>query len=73
MASPELATDDQRWEIFHLFEHFGIKDIAEVRVTAAQILKLDYLPDLRELAAPEAEELIGELRRAMATKRVGGD
>ena len=70
---PELATDDQRWEIFHLFEHFGIKDMAEVRVTAAQILKLDYLPDLRELSTDDAGELISELRRAMAEKRVAGD
>ena len=71
MAEP--ATDEQRWEIFHLFEHFGIKDIAQVRVTAAQILKLDYLPDLRELNHADAGELIEELRRALAAERVSDD
>lgn len=69
----DLATDEQRWELFHLFEHFGIKDIAQIRVTAAQILKLDYLPDLREMTHEDANELISELRRAQAAKLVSDD
>jgi len=45
----------------------------QVRADAARILKLDYLPDLRELTRADAAELIAELRRALAQERVGGD
>ena len=70
---PELATDNQRWAIFTLFEHFGVKDTEQVRADAARILKLDYLPDLRELTQADADELISELRRAMSRERVGDE
>ena len=70
---PPLADDDQRWAIAELFAHFGIKDPAQIRADAARILKLDYLPDLRELTAADADELITELRRALAQERTGGD
>lgn len=69
----DLSTDAQRWEIVGLFGHFGIKDIAQIKADAARILKLDYLPDLRELTSADADELIGELRRALANERVGND
>ena len=69
----ELSTDQQRWDIIDLFGHFGIRDLGQVRADAARILKLDYLPDLRELTRADAAELIGELRRALAQERVGGD
>jgi bacterioferritin (cytochrome b1) len=68
-----LATDEQRWQIFDLFGHFGIKEVAQVRADAARILKLDYLPDLREITSADADELIAELRRALAAERVGND
>ena len=67
---PDLSTDDQRWEIVQLFDHFGIKNVEQVRADAARILRLDYLPDLRELTSKDADELIGELRRALAAERV---
>ena len=70
---PALASGDQRWTIAELFAHFGIKDPAQIRADAARILKLDYLPDLRELTAADADELIAELRRALAQERTGGD
>lgn len=69
----DLATDDQRWLISELFEHFGVKDMEQVRVDAMRILKLEYLPDLRELTRTDADELIGELRRALAKERVSDD
>ena len=65
----DLASDDQRWAISTLFAHFGITNPEQIRADAARILKLDYLPDLRELAADDAQELIGELRRALAQER----
>jgi len=69
----DLATEHQRWTIFYLFEHFGIYELEQMKATAAQILKLDYLPDLRELTADDAQELIAELRRAQATRSVNRD
>ncbi len=66
---PDLATDDQRWAIFELFGQFGIKG-EQMRADAARILKLDYLTDLRELTRDQADELIGELRRALAGRKV---
>ena len=69
----DLSTDDQRWTIYDLFTHFGIKDTAQMRVDAARILKLDYLPDMRELTSADADELIGELRRALAVKQVADE
>jgi hypothetical protein len=70
---PALASDDQRWTIAELFAHFGITDVAQVRADAARILRLDYLPDLREMTVDDADELITELRRALAQERTGGD
>jgi hypothetical protein len=67
---PERATDSQRWEISELFAGFGVTNMEQVRADARRILKLDYLPDLRELTAKDAAELIGELRRAVSEKRV---
>jgi DNA polymerase/3'-5' exonuclease PolX len=67
---PDLSTDDQRREIVQLFDHFGVRDVEQVRADAARILKIEYLPGLRELAAADADELIGELRRALAQERV---
>lgn len=69
----DLSTNDQRWEIYHLFTHFGIKDTAQMRADAARILKLDYLPDMREMTSADADELIGELRRTLAQERVSDD
>jgi len=69
----DLSTEAQRWQIIELFGHFGIKDLGQIRADAARILKLDYLPDLRELTRADADELIAELRRALAQERVGGD
>lgn len=68
---PGMATAKQRWDISDLFTEFGIIEMEQVRADAARILKLDYLPDLRELTQEDADELIGELRRALAAKRVG--
>ena len=70
---PDLATDNQRWAILTLFEHFGVKDLAQIRSDAARILKLDSLPDLRELTQADADELISELRRAMTRERVSDE
>lgn len=70
---PDLATDDQRWAIFALFGHFGIKEVEDPRAAAARILKLDYLTDLRELTQTDADELISELRRATARERVSDE
>ena len=70
---PDLATDDQRFTIFQLFEHFGIKDMWQMSANAARILKLDYLADLRDLTSADADELIGELRRALAQEHVAGE
>jgi hypothetical protein len=70
---PDLATDDQRWQIFNLFGHFGIYEPEQVRADSARILKLDYLPDLRELTRADADELIAELRRALAAERVSDE
>ena len=67
---PELATDNQRWAIMTLFEHFGVKELDQIRADAARILKLDSLTDLRELTKVDADELISELRRAMSRERV---
>jgi hypothetical protein len=70
---PDLADDDQRWAIFRLFESFGIKDTEQMRADAARILKLDYLPDLRELSRKDADDLVAELRRARAQEQVPGE
>ena len=70
---PDLATDDQRWIIAGLFAQFGITDMDQARADAARILRLDYLPDLRELSASDADDLITELRRAAAQKRVSDE
>ena len=70
---PDLAADDQRFTIFQLFGHFGIKDIWQMSANAARILKLDYLADLRDLTSADADELIGELRRALAQEQVAGE
>jgi hypothetical protein len=70
---PDLATDDQRFTIFQLFEHFGIKDMWQMSTNAARILKIDYLADLRDLTSADADELIGELRRALAQEQVAGE
>jgi hypothetical protein len=70
---PDLATEDQRWEIFNLFQHFGIKEVGQMSADAARILKLDYLADLRELTAANADELIAELRRARAQERTSSE
>ena len=69
----DLSTVPQRDQIVDLFGHFGINDLGQIRADAARILKLDYLPDLRELTRADADELIAELRRALAQERVGGD
>ena len=73
MPDKFLASDRQRWQIVELFARFGIKDLDQMRADAARILKLDYLPDLRELSEAAAAELIGELRRAKAHERVSDD
>ena len=70
---PDLATDDQRWTIANLFGQFGYNDMEQMRADAMRILKLEYLPDLRELTAADADELIGELRRTLAKQRVSDD
>jgi hypothetical protein len=68
---PDLATDDQRWAIFGLFSHFGIREVSQMCADAARILKLeDGLTDLRELTRADADELLDELRRALAQERV---
>lgn len=71
----ELSTEDQRWEIFHLFSHFdGYTNVAQMCADAARILKLENgLTDLRELTQPDADELIAELRRALAQERVSDE
>ena len=69
----DLATDAQRWQIADLFAKFNITDMDQLRADAARILKLDHLADLRELTADDADELIGELRAALAVKRVSGE
>jgi hypothetical protein len=66
----QLADDAQRWEIAELFAGFGVTDMRQVRADAARILKIDYLPDLRELTGAQADELISELHRAAAARRV---
>lgn len=70
---PDLATDQQRWDIFELFGHFGIREMAQIRADAARILKLEYLADLRSLTREDAEDLIAELRRALAQERVSDE
>ena len=70
---PDLATDDQRWTIANLFGQFGYNDMEQMRADAMRILKLDYLPDLRELGKIDADYLIAELRRALAASRVSDD
>jgi hypothetical protein len=67
---PERATEDQRWQVADLFARFGITDMEQVRADAARILKTEHLPDLREMTAEDADELITELRRALSAKRV---
>lgn len=64
------ATGEQRWQITELFAHFGIIEVEQVRAIARQILKLDYLPDLREMTAEDAARLISELSKALAAERV---
>jgi bacterioferritin (cytochrome b1) len=66
----QMATDAQRWEIAELFAGFGVTDMRQVRADAERILMIDYLPDLRELTSGQADELISELRRAVAARRV---
>lgn len=73
MPSPELATDDQRWKIFELFGHFGIREMEQIRAAARSILKLEYLADLRSLSRADADGLIAELNRALADERVSDD
>jgi hypothetical protein len=73
MSSPDLATSDQRWQIAELFAHFGIREMEQIRLDAARILKIDYLGDLRELSQDDAAELISELRRARAQERVSDE
>ncbi len=64
-------TEDQRFTIFTLFGMLNSSsDVEQIRADAARILKLDYLADLRNLTSVQADELIGELRRALAAKRV---
>jgi hypothetical protein len=65
VPSPDLADDEQRWQIARLFAPFGITDMEQVRADARAILKLDHLADLRELTHDDADELIEELRRAL--------
>ena len=67
---PDLATDDQRWTIFELFGRVGVKEVEQIRADAVRILRLDYLADLRELTRDQADELISELRRALADRAV---
>jgi len=69
----DLATDAQRWTIFELFGHFGITETEQIRADAQRILKLDYLPDLREMTRADADDLIAELRRALAAERVSDE
>ena len=54
----DRATDAQRWQIADLFAKFGCVDMGQIRA------------DLRELTAEDADALIGELRAALAVKRV---
>ena len=70
---PDMANDDQRWLVYDLFTKFGLYDVDQMCADAMRILKLDYLGDLRNLTASEADELIGELRRALAAKQVSSD
>lgn len=72
-GTPGLATEDQRWQVADLFARFGVTDMEQVRTDAARILKLERLVDLREMTAKDADELIGELRRALSAKRVSGE
>ena len=67
---PDRATDAQRWQIADLFAKFGYTDMDQIRADAARILKREDLTDLRELTAEESDALIGELRAALAVKRV---
>ncbi len=69
----DRATDDQRWTIFDLASQLGYNDMEQIRADARRILKLDYLPDLRELNKIDADYLISEFRRALAQKRVSDD
>jgi hypothetical protein len=49
-------------------------DIHQVRADAARILRLESgLTDLCELTRADADELIGELRRAVAQERVSDE
>jgi hypothetical protein len=74
MPSPDLSDEDQRWAIFELFAHFGITNMDQLRADASRILKLDSpLTDLRELSREDADELIAELRRAVAVERVSDE
>jgi hypothetical protein len=72
MSDYGLATRDQRWTIYELFLHFGIRDIDQMCADAARILKLDglALTDLRDLTYDDAIDLITELREAAARERV---
>ena len=70
---PDLATADQRWTIANLFGQFGYNDMEQMRADAMRILRLDYLPDLRELTSADADRLISELRRALAKERVSDE
>ncbi len=69
----DRASDDQRWTIFDLATQLGYNDMEQIRADARRILKLDYLPDLRELGSIDADYLISEFRRALAQKRVSDD
>jgi hypothetical protein len=73
MPSPDLATGDQRWTVYELFTHFGIRDVDQMCADAARILGLDVLTDLRELTRDGADELIAGLRRAAARERVSDE
>jgi hypothetical protein len=44
-GNPPLASDDQRWAIFELFGHFGIREPEQIRADARSILRLEYLAD----------------------------
>ena len=75
----EMSTDEQRWEIFELYSHFTPSSVmassvmAQLRADAARILRIDYLPDLRSLTHAQADELLAELRRALAQERVSDE
>ena len=70
---PDLATAEQRGQVFDLFTELGCKGIEQMRADAMVILGLEYLPDLRELTQIDADYLIAKLRRDLAAKRVNND